>query len=102
MNAGYVYMVTVDGTSQGDYEGCASSFLFSTSDDAVDYINNDLSDCVVNTVFAGDSYTDVELKCAVEKYCKWYEGSAQFRYGDCVMDYKIERTAVPEIIEKGI
>lgn len=102
MISGYVYMVTVDGTSHGNYENCASSCLFSTSEEAVDFIKKDLAECVINTVFTGISYTEVELECAVEKYCRWFDGkSAQFRYGDCVTDYKVERTAVPEIREKG-
>lgn len=97
---GYVYMVTVDGTSHGDYENCASSCLFSTSEEAVAYVKDDLTECVINTVFTGVPYNDTELECAVEKYCTWYDGkSAQFRYGDCVTDYKIERVAVPEIKE---
>lgn len=98
MTSGYVYMVTIDGTSHGDYENCASSCLFSTAEEAVDFVREDLAECVANTVFAGADYSDVEIECAAGKYCEWFDGkSARFRYGDCIADYKIERTAVPEI-----
>lgn len=98
----FVYMVTIDGTSHGYYENCATSCLFSTSDEAVDYVKKDLAECVINTVFTGMPYTEVELESAVDRYCAWFDGkSAQFRYGDCVTDYKIERTCVPEIKERG-
>ena len=100
MTSGYVYMVTIDGTSHGDYENCAYSRLFSTADEAVDFVRKDLEECVANTVFVGAKYSDAEIACAIEKYCRFYGKYVQFRYRDAVMDYKIERTAVPEIKEK--
>jgi hypothetical protein len=96
-------MVTIDGTSHGSYENCAFSCLFSTAEDAVDFVKKDLEESVANTVFAGADYSAFEIECAVEKYCEWFvDGeSAQFMYGDSVKDYKIERMWVPEIKERG-
>lgn len=93
---GFVWSVTSDGTSHGEYENGASTTLFATEADAKAFVCSDLSDQVANGIFAGRSYTDEELKKEIEAHCKWFgDTEAQFRNGNAIADYKIERMVLP-------
>ena len=93
----YVWMVTIDGSSQGVYENAASSCLFSTERDALDFVRGQLSDIVADNILGCMCLSFDILGAAIEKHCKWFgEHEAQFRDGDSVTDFKIEKVVVPE------
>ena len=92
----YVWMVTIDGSSYGVYENAASACLFATEKEAIDYVNEQLAEIVVDNVLCGIVLSFEVIGAAIEKHCKWFgKYEAQFRDGDSVTDFKIERTAVP-------
>ena len=94
MEEQYVYMLTIDGTSNGEYENGATALLFKNHDEAVEYVNLDFIDCVVTTIDA--ELTDEEISAKIQETCKWYENdTAQFRYRDTIVDYKIEKVKIP-------
>lgn len=89
-------MLTIDGTSDGDYENCATSLLFKTKEEAEDYVESDFIDDVVNDGIVGDDPSADELAKAIEEHCQWYgEWQAQFRHGNARTDYKIEEVSIP-------
>jgi len=93
----HVWMVTIDGSSQGVYENAASSCLFATEDEATDFVKGQLTEIVVDNILGGIVLPFEVLGAAIEKHCKWFgKYEAQFRDGDSVTDFKIERTAVPD------
>lgn len=90
-------MVTEDGASQGFYENAASACLFATEDEAIDFVKEELAEIVADNILGGMVLSFEILGEAIEKHCKWFgKHEAQFRDGDSVTDFKIERVAVPE------
>lgn len=92
----YLYMLTIDGTSDGSYENCATSLLFKTKEEAEDYVDSDFIDNVVNAGIVEDNAGPDVISKAIEEHCTWHdEWQAQFRNGDARTDYKIEKTKIP-------
>lgn len=90
--ARHVWMVTTDGSSQGVYENAASACLFATEEEATDFVKEELSDIVSDNILGG-MVPPFEI---LDKHCKWFgKHEAQFRDGDSVTDFRIERVAVP-------
>lgn len=90
-----IWMLTIDGTSSGEYENSAYSMLFKTKEEAEDYVDSDFITQVVNAGIAEDGGEDAIAK-AIEEHCTWHdEWSASFKYGDARTDYKIESIGVP-------
>lgn len=99
---GSVWAVTSDGTSHGDYENGASTTLFATESDARDFVRAELADQIVNGFFTGESPTKEEIEREVAAHCTWFgEHEAQFRNGDAIADYKIEKMSLPRKAQKG-
>ena len=91
-----IYMLIMDGTSCGDYENSATALLFKTYEEAERYVEDSFRDNVVNRSFSGEDYTADQLAAKIEKTCKWYgETEAQYRDGDTIVDYKIEKVKIP-------
>lgn len=91
-----IFMLTIDGTSSGEYENGASSILFKTKEEAEEVVNSDFIEQVVNAGIVLDGASMDDISKAVEKYCEWFnENEAQFRYGDAIRDYKIEEVGIP-------
>ncbi len=92
-----VWMVTIDGSSHGDYENNANSILFATFEEAKKFVEEDIQDLVVNGPLMGKNYTDEELEQEIRDHATWY-GSYEVQYRDLgsVTDYKIEPVLVPE------
>lgn len=94
MEEQYVYMLTIDGTCDGDYANAATALLFKSHDEAVEYVNRDFIDCVVTAI--DTELTDEEISAKIQETCKWYENdTAQFRYNNAITDYKIEKVKIP-------
>lgn len=90
----YTYMLTIDRTSNGEYENQATSLLFGSRREAEEYVDSDFIQVVKSTI--DDELTADELSAKIEETCKWDgEEQAQFRYGDTIVDYKIEKVLVP-------
>ena len=88
-----IWMLTIDGTSDGSYENCANSLLFKTYEDAKEFVERDFIDDVVNDFGLEDKK---EIADKVSETCEWYgPKSAQFRHGDTITDYKIEIVSIP-------
>ena len=89
----YTYMLTIDRTSNGEYENQATSLLFGSRREAEEYVDSDFIQVVKSTI--DDELTADELSAKIEETCKWDgEEQAQFRYGDTIVDYKIEKVLV--------
>lgn len=72
----------------------ATALLFKSHDEAVEYVNQDFIDCVASTI--DTELMDEEISAKIQETCKWYENdTAQFRYGDTIVDYKIEKVKIP-------
>lgn len=97
-----VWSVTSDGTSHGYYENGANTTLFATESDAIDFVRAELVDQVVNGLFTGKSPNNEEIEREVSSHCTWFgEHEAQFRNGDAIADYKIEKMSIPRNAQKG-
>ena len=91
-----IFMLTVDGTSSGDYENSACSLLFKTRDEAVAYVDKDLIDAAINAGVVDDDADEEAISKALDETSGWLgDNSAQFRHGDAVIDYKIEEVGIP-------
>ena len=91
-----VFMLTIDGTSTGEYENRAFSLLFKTKEEAENYVDSDFITQVVNARIVPDGGSADDISRAIEDNCKWFgENEAQFRYGNRIRDYKIEKTSIP-------
>ena len=91
-----VYMLIMDGTSYGEYENSATALLFKTYEEAEQFVEDSFRDNVINKSFVGEDYTADQLAAKIEETCKWYgETEAQYRDGDTIADYKIEKVKIP-------
>ena len=91
-----IFMLTIDGTSSGEYENRAFSLLFKTKEEAEYYVDSDFITQVVNAGIVPDGGSADDISKAIEDNCKWFdEDEAQFRYGNTIRDYKIEKTSIP-------
>ena len=91
-----IWMLTIDGTSNGEYENAATALLFKTYEEAERYVEDSFRDNVVNRSFSGEDYTADQLAAKIEETCKWYdETEAQYRDGESIADYKIEKVKIP-------
>lgn len=91
-----IFMLTIDGTSSGEYENAALSLLFKTREEAEEYVDSDFIDQVVNAGIVPDGGSADDISAAIEKYCTWHdENTAQFRYGDAIRDYEISDVGFP-------
>lgn len=94
-------LLTVDGTSDGRYQNSAYALLFKTVDEAEQYVESDFITNVVNANSDREMTAD-EISAEIEKCCEWYGdpdtdpyATAQFRCGDAIVDYKIEKVGIP-------
>jgi len=93
----YVWMVTANGTSHGEYEGnSASACLFATEKEAIEYVKSEIADMVLNTELLGCDYDDERLDEVVRDKSEWFgKHEAQFRDLGSIADWRIEKVAVP-------
>ena len=89
------------------YEFCAHILapclnLFQQFTDARDFVRAELVDQIINGFFTGKSPTKEEIEREVAAHCTWFgEHEAQFRNGDAIADYKIEKMSLPRKAQKG-
>lgn len=84
---GYFFLVTVDSTSQGEYENAAHAVPFATMEEAETYVKSDIADTVVNSGLDGKD---------ADKFVKRYgDNTYQFRYREAIVDWKIEKWKIP-------
>ena len=100
----YIWMVTIDGSSQGDYENNASSCLFDSYADAKRFVEDDIRECILNDKIVNPStYSESEMREAIRDNVEWFGGGRQAQYRDCgsVTDWKIEKVAMPPEKERS-
>lgn len=91
-----IFMLTIDGTSSGEYENGATSILFKTKDEVREWVDSDFIEQVVNARIVPDGGSTDDISKAIEDNCKWFdENEAQFRYGNTIRDYKIQEVDIP-------
>lgn len=91
-----IFMLTIDGTSTGEYENGAFSLLFKTREEAKDYVDSDFITQILNAGIVSDGGNADGISKAIEDNCKWFdENEAQFRHGDAIRDYKIQEVGIP-------
>lgn len=92
-----IFMVTIDGTSDGEYENCACSVLFKTKEEAVNYVNADFIDDIINDGIVAEDADHSTIDGALQEHCTWWsEWSASYKWGKARTDYKIEEVGIPE------
>lgn len=99
----YIWMVTIEGSSQGDYENNASSCLFDSYADAKRFVNDDIRECILrDKIVNPNAYSESEMREAIRENVEWF-GGRQAQYRDCgsVTDWKIEKVAVPPEKERS-
>ena len=91
-----IFMLTVDGTSSGEYEHSAYSLLFKTKEEADNFVDSDFITQVVNAGIVADDADSETISGAVEDQCIWFdEWNASFKFGDARTDYHIEIVKIP-------
>jgi hypothetical protein len=91
-----IFMLTVDGTSSGEYEHSAYSVLFKTKEEADDFVDSDFITQVVNAGIVPDGGDADDMAKAIEDNCIWVdEWNASFKFGDARTDYHIEIVKIP-------
>ena len=91
-----LWMLTIDGTSSGEYENAAESILFKTYDEAETFVRTDFLSNVTNRYIGSGEVTEDDISAKIEETCHWhglYE--AQYRDGNAITDYKIEKVKIP-------
>lgn len=93
----YVWMVTVDGSSDGSYGNCANAFLVASFEEAKSFVDNDIRECILNDkVVNPRKHTKADMDEAVAEHVEWFgDCEAQYRYYGSVTDWKIEKVSVP-------
>lgn len=93
----YLWMVTQDGSYDGDYENCASSILFLTDEEAIEFVKECIRECVLNDKLVNVTDLDEEaVKEAIADHVEWFGTYvAQYRDDGSVTDWKIERVPMP-------
>jgi hypothetical protein len=94
----YIWMVTVDGTTNGEYQHNAQAKLFPDRDAALKYVNDELMDLVVQGPLMGTKFTDDDLQQELIDHTEW-DGDDDVHYHDCdtEMDYGISAVEVPKM-----
>lgn len=94
----YLWMVTQDGSYDGDYENCASSTLFLTEGEAIEFVKECIRECVLNDKLVNVTDLDEEaVKEAIVDHVEWFGTyMAQYRNDGSVTDWKIERVPMPK------
>lgn len=91
-----IFMLTIDGTSSGDYENSAFSILFKTKEEAENYVDTDFITQVLNANIVEEDCGADAIAVAIENTCVWHdENNASFKFGGARTDYKIEETSIP-------
>ena len=100
--AGTAWMVTIDGTSHGDYENCANSVLFGSYAKAKAFVEDDIEECILNDRLVNPrKHTKDELAEAIADHVQWYGNCvAQYRNDGTIMDWTIDKIAIPK--KKGL
>ena len=89
-----IWMVVIDGTSDGYYENCATACLFKSYDDARAYVERDFIDDVQSV--ADHELNQEETEEMIADTCTWHdEFHAQFAVRDVRTDYRIEKVPDP-------
>lgn len=90
----HVWMVVTDGTCHGEYENAAGALLFGTEEEAVSFVNGCMDEELQIASHRGGAS---EWEGGGGKMKTWYGSKeAQFRNGDVVSDYRIEKVPVPK------
>jgi hypothetical protein len=98
-----VWMVTIEGSSHGDYENNASSCLFGSLAEARKFVKEDIRECILqDKIVDPNMYKESEMREAIRDNVRWF-GRYKAQYRDCgsVTDWKIEKVAVPPEKERS-
>ena len=92
----YIWIVTVSGTSNGDYQHTAYSELFVSRDSALKYVNDELIGLIETGPLMGTKFTDDDLQQELNDHTEWDgDDAVHYQDGDTEQDYRITAVELP-------